>query len=291
MCRGLVSYVLIDIVYPCCLQHECVQVIRNLNRHSLSPKSKSGHKNYFCCCIKLTHIRKVVFNTFLKGIYCKYTWTRIFSLSFVFGNHVSHALADIVTSNQNQNQSYNSAISNSFALIIWSYMKYQQFNEKYPTMVGQTRITCCRDLDFPFPTIVVHESPFSTTEQNTTMKEGETTKSRGKVIAGTHCWSQFYWSVTEYKQMQLANHAALMEMMTLLIKEQEPPTITITLQSNDVLYLQLCNDKRKVWPVFFRSEPSRRPGVGACSGLLRPGTRTDLLSPEPWQWLENSIII
>ena len=129
MCRGLVSYVLIDIVFPCCLQNVCVQVIRNLNRHSLSPKSKSGHKNYFCCCIKLTHIRKVVFNTFLKGIYCKYTWTRIFSLSFVFGNHVSHALADIVTSNQNQNQSYNSAISNSFALIIWSYMKAQQFNE------------------------------------------------------------------------------------------------------------------------------------------------------------------
>ena len=168
MCRGLVSYVLIDIVFPCCLQNVCVQVIRNLNRHSLSPKSKSGHKNYFCCCIKLTHIRKVVFNTFLKGIYCKYTWTRIFSLSFVFGNHVSHALADIVTSNQNQNQSYNSAISNSFALIIWSYMKSQQFNEKYPTMVGQTRITCCRDLDFPFPSIVVHESPFSTMEQNKT---------------------------------------------------------------------------------------------------------------------------
>ena len=35
-------------------------------------------------------------------------------------------------------------------------------------MVGQTRITCCRDLDFPFPTIVVHESPFSTMEQNKT---------------------------------------------------------------------------------------------------------------------------
>ena len=36
-------------------------------------------------------------------------------------------------------------------------------------MVGQTRITCCRDLDFPFPAIVVHdESPFSRMEQNKT---------------------------------------------------------------------------------------------------------------------------
>ena len=40
--------------------------------------------------------------------------------------------------------------------------------QEYPTMVGQTRITCCRDLDFPFPTTVVHESPFSTMEQNKT---------------------------------------------------------------------------------------------------------------------------
>ena len=47
---------------------------------------------------------------------------------------------------------------------------------RYPTIVDENRalhwITWCRDLDFPFPTIVVHESPFPTVEQNTINKEG-----------------------------------------------------------------------------------------------------------------------
>ena len=42
----------------------------------------------------------------------------------------------------------------------------------------------------------------------------------------------------------------------------------------------ICLWREKCYvPVSFQSEPSRRPGAGACSGL-RPGTRMGLLSPE-----------
>ena len=49
--------------------------------------------------------------------------------------------------------------------------------QDYSRILDQT-IPWCRDLDFPFQTIVVHDSPISTMEHNNkTAKKGETTKS------------------------------------------------------------------------------------------------------------------
>ena len=69
--------------------------------------------------------RKQVFVPLEKVFHYKWTQTRMCSeahcscqasLSFVFGNHVSHALVDIVNSNQYQNYTSNPEISIYFVL-------------------------------------------------------------------------------------------------------------------------------------------------------------------------------
>ena len=181
-----------------CLQNLCLQFFKNLSWRwdSFSPKSKWARIGYFCCCVALTHNKAGVCTSYRGNCYKNILKPECFQRHTVFVRQVCHLYLAITSATpwwilliQINIRILVFLVFLQFDLVlnrnqIWPMCRKKSW---YPMILYQTSywITWSRDLEFPFPTIVVHESPFSSMEQNTISKEGWNNKTPP-------------WSVTKY---------------------------------------------------------------------------------------------